>query len=243
MHTQNRHPLRAGLKAFVLMLIFGASLTVRLASAADPSIDRLLGKLPPPEKFVDPARNDPLAKEMLAAVQAHNFGTALEASRRLANKYPRSLAAQAYHGLLAVETRRFPEAAAACRKALSIRSDFSPAYIGLAVAELAQGNFRAAFLNFQRVTKVTPNAEIGWIGMSACAEKLGWRQDSLAYARRATVVAPTSAGAWYQLAREEDLFGDVHAASKAIARAHQLQRSKGQDGTTRSSGGPHGPTH
>jgi tetratricopeptide (TPR) repeat protein len=203
----------------------------------------LLSKLPPAEKFVDPARNDPLAKQMFAAAKAQNFGIALEASRRLANKYPRSLGAQAYHGLLAVAMRRFPEASAAYRKALSIRSDFSPAYVGLALAELAQSHFREAFLNFQRVTKITPNADIGWIGMSACAERLGWRHDSLVYARRATVVAPASASAWYQLAREEDLFGDVHAASKAVARAHQLQGSKGQNRTMRSSGGPHGPAH
>ena len=242
MHTQNRHTLRAVMKALALTLILCASITARVASAADPSIDRLLGKLPPPEKFVDPARNDPLAKEMFAAAKAHNFGTALEASRRLANKYPRSLGAQAFHGLLAVTTHRFPEAAAAYRKALLIRSDFSPAYVGLALAELAQSHFREAFLNFQRVTKVAPKADIGWIGMSACAERLGWRQDSLAYARRGTVVAPTSAGAWYQLAREEDLFGDLHAASKAIARAHQLQGSKGQNRTTRSSGDAPGQT-
>jgi tetratricopeptide (TPR) repeat protein len=231
------------MKTLVLALILCASIMARSASAADPSIDRLLGKLPQPEKFVDPARNDPLAKQMFAAAQAHNFGTALEASRRLAKKYPSSFGAQAFHGLLAVEMGRYPEASAACRKAIAIRSDFSPAYVGLALAELAQSHFREAFLNFQRVTKIAPNDDIGWIGMSACAERLGWRRDSLAYARRATVVAPTSAGAWYQLAREEDLFGDIHAASKAIARAHQLQGSKGRNRTTRSSGGAHGPTH
>jgi len=243
MYTQNRRNLRLVVKTLVLTLVLCASIMVRSASAADPSIDRLLGKLPAPEKFVDPARNDPLAKQMFAAAQAHNFGTALEASRSLARKYPRSFGAQAFHGMLALEMRRYPEASAACRKALAIRSDFSPACIGLAVAELAQSHFREAFLNFQRVTKIAPNADIGWIGMSACAERLGWRHDSLEYARRATVVAPASAAAWYQLAREEDLFGDVHAASKAAARAHQLQASKGQNRTTRSSGGAHAPTH
>jgi tetratricopeptide (TPR) repeat protein len=236
MHTQNLQTVRAGMKALVLMLIVGASITGRLASAADPSIDRLLGKLPPPEKFVDPARNDPLAKQMFAAAKAQNFGTALEASRRLAKKYPRSLGAQAYHGLLAVATRRFPEASAAYRKALSIRSDFSPAYVGLALAEVAQNHFREALSNFQQITKVAPKADVGWIGSSACAEKLGMPRDSLAYARRATVVAPTSAGAWYQLARAEGLFGDKQAAGKALARANRLRGSNGKNGITRSPG-------
>lgn len=226
MYSPNRQTLCVAMKALVLSLILCASIAASVASAADPSIDRLLGKLPAPEKFVDPARNDPLAKQMFAAAQAHNFGIALDASRRLANKYPKSLGAQAYHGLLAVSLRRFPEASAAYHKALSIRSDFWPAYVGLALSEAAQNHFREALSNFQRITKVAPKADVGWIGSSACAAKLGMRQDSLAYARRATVVAPTSAGAWYQLARAEELFGDKQAAGKALARANRLRSSK-----------------
>jgi tetratricopeptide (TPR) repeat protein len=226
LYTRSLFTLRALMKPLLLTLILCANIVAAVASAADPSIDRLLGKLPPPEKFVDPARNDPLAKQMFAAAKANNFGIALDASRRLANKYPRSLGAQAYHGLLAVAMRRLPEAAAAYRKALSIRSDFLPAYIGLALSEAAQNHFREALSNFQRITKVAPKADVGWIGSSACAEKLGMRQDSLAYARQATVAAPTSAGAWYQLAREEGLFGDKQAAGKALARANRLRGSK-----------------
>jgi tetratricopeptide (TPR) repeat protein len=229
MDTQNCRALRAVIKALLLTVIVCAGFAAGVVSAADPSIDRLLGKLPAPEKFVDPARNDPLAKQMFAAAKAHNFGIALESSRRLANKYPRSLGAQAYHGLLAVAVRRFPEASAAYRKALAIRSDFWPAYIGLALSEAAQNHFREALSDFQQITKVAPKADVGWIGSSACAEKLGKRQDSLAYARRATDVAPTSAGAWYQLAREEDLSGDKQAAGKALARANHLRGSKGQN--------------
>jgi tetratricopeptide (TPR) repeat protein len=229
LYTRNLFTLRPVMKTFVLTLILCAGIAAGVASAADPSIDRLLSKLPPPEKFVDPARNDPLAKQMFAAAKAQNFGIALESSRRLANKYPRSLGAQAYHGLLAIALRRFPEASTAYRKALSIRSDFLPAYVGLALAEAAQNHYREALSNFQRITKVAPKADVGWIGSSACAEKLGMRQDSLAYARRATVAAPTSAGAWYQLAREEGLFGDKQAAGKALARANRLRGSKGRN--------------
>jgi tetratricopeptide (TPR) repeat protein len=229
MHTQNCYALHAVMKASVLTVLVCAGFVAGIASAADPSIDRLLGKLPAPEKFVDPARNDPLAKQMFAAAKDHNFGIALEASRRLANKYPRSLGAQAYHGLLSVALRRFPEASGAYRKALSIRSDFWPAYIGLALSEAAQNHFREALSNFQRITKIAPKADVGWIGSSACAAKLGMRQDSLAYARRATVVAPASAGAWYQLARAEELIGDKQAAGKALARANRLRGSKGSN--------------
>src|SRR5205085_154968 len=107
------------MKSLLLSLIVCAGLTGSLASAADPSIDRLLNKLPAPEKFVDPAQNDPLAKQMLAALKAKNFGTALDTSRRLANKYPKSLGAQTIHGLIALAMRQFAEASTAYHKALA----------------------------------------------------------------------------------------------------------------------------
>jgi tetratricopeptide (TPR) repeat protein len=228
------------MKTLLFVLASCAALIVPNVSAADPSIDRLLGKLPPPEKFVDPAQNDPLAKQMFAAVKARNLGSALEASRRLADKYPKSLGAQVTHGLIALAMRRFPEATTAYRKALSIRPDFPGTYVGLALAEASQGHFRDALSNFQQLTRLAPKADIGWIGSSACAEKLGQRQQSLAFARRAAVVAPSSAGAWYQLAREEGLFGDKQAAARALARANQLQMAKPRTKPSRSSGGASG---
>ena len=213
-----------------------ATLLAAVASAADPSIDRLIRKLPPPEKFVDPAQNDPLAKEMAAAVKAHKLGPALEASRRLSNKYPKSLGAHAIHGLIALVMHRYPEASAAYRKALAIRSDFAPGYVGIALAEASQNHFREALSNFQQLTRLAPKSDIGWIGSSACAEKLGLRQDSIAYARRATVAAPASPTAWYQLAREEGLYGNKQAAAKALARANALKGSKPQVSRSRSGG-------
>jgi tetratricopeptide (TPR) repeat protein len=214
------------MKSFILMLpVFAAVLVTNALAAQDPSIDRLLGKLPPPEKFVDPAINDPLAKQMAAAAKAHNFGTALDASRRLADRYPKSLGAQMVHGMLALALRRFPEASAAYHKVLSIRPDFAAADIGLGLAEASQQHFRAALSDFQQVTRLAPKADAGWIGSSGCAEKLGRRQESLQYARRATAVAPSSAGAWYQLAREEGLSGNKQASANALARANQLERT------------------
>lgn len=214
------------MKFFILMLpVFTAVIVTNAFAAQDPSIDRLLGKLPPPEKFVDPAIRDPLAKQMVAAAKAHNFGTALDASRRLADRYPKSVGAQMIHGIFASLLRRFPEAASAYHKALSIRPDFAAAYLGLGLAEFSQQHFGTALTDFRQVTRLAPKADIGWIGSSACAEKLGRRQESLEDARRAAAVAPSSAGAWYQLAREEGLFGNKQAATNAFARANKLQKN------------------
>ena len=208
------------------LLSFAALIASNTFAAQDPSIDRLINKLPAPEKFIDPAINDPLAKQMVAAAKAQNFGTALDASRKLAARYPKSLGAQMVHGMFALSLRRFPEASAGYHKALSLRPDFAAAYVGLGVADFSQQQFRAALADFQQVTRLAPKAEIGWTGSSACAERLGRRQESLEYARRATVVAPSSAGAWYQLAREEGLFGNKQTAASALARANQLQRKR-----------------
>jgi tetratricopeptide (TPR) repeat protein len=220
--------------------IFAALLATSAFAAQDPSIDRLLNKLPPPEKFVDPAPNDPLAKQMIAAAKAQNYGAALDASRKLASKYPKSLGAHVVHGMIALSLRRFPEAVTAYRKVLSIRPDFVAAYVGLGLAEASQGHFREALVDFQQVTRLAPKADMGWIGSSACAEGLGRRQESLEHARRATVVAPSSAGAWSQLARVEGLFGNKQVAAKALARANQLQKKAPQRRPSRSAGGGSG---
>lgn len=198
------------------------------ATAADEAIDRLIGKLPPPQKFVDPAINDPLAKQMSAASKAHNFGIALDLSRRLAERYPKSLGAQMVHGLLSASMHQFSEASAAYHKALSIRPEFPGAYVGLGLAEASQNRFAAAFSDFQQVTRVAPQLDVGWIGCSACAERMGRRRDSLEFAKHATAAAPSSAGAWAQLAREEGVSGNSQAAAKDLARANALRRKAPQ---------------
>ena len=210
------------MKAFALTLLVFVGMIAGDAFAADPSIDRLLGKLPPPEKFVDPAMSDPLTKQIEAAAKAQNFGNALNAARQLAKRYPKSLGAQMVYGMAALSMRRFPEAAGAYRKALAIRPGLAVAYVGLGLTEASQQRFGAALSNFRQVTRLAPQAEVGWIGASVCAEQLGRRQESLEYARRATVVAPFSAGAWYQLAREEGISGNKTASAEAMSRANKL---------------------
>src|ERR1700719_53266 len=137
------------------------------AQAADESIDRLISKLPAAEKFVDPAINDPLTKQTKSAIQAHNYGVALDLSRRLASRYPKSLSSQMLHGFLAFSAQQFSEATRACNAALTIRPDFPPAYVGLGIVNIAQNRFDAALSDFQQINRVAPQSDIGWIGSSA----------------------------------------------------------------------------
>jgi tetratricopeptide (TPR) repeat protein len=198
--------------------------SVSAFAGKDPEIDHLLSKLPPPEKFVDPAMSDPLAKKMISATKARNFGAAFDDSRQLATRYPTSLGAQMVYGAFAQLAERFPEASTAYRKALTIKPNFAAAAYGVGLAEFSQEHYQIAFSHFRNVTRLAPTADLGWIGSSACAERLGRQPESLQYARRATTVAPTSPAAWIQLGRAESLSGNKTASTNAYARADQLNK-------------------
>jgi hypothetical protein len=91
-----------------------ANLVGTLALAQDASIDKLLSKLPPPEKLVkpsvqkavqqsDPAFKDPLVKQIVQAATVRNFPQALNLSRKLSEHYPRSAGAQCLRGITAYD--------------------------------------------------------------------------------------------------------------------------------------------
>jgi tetratricopeptide (TPR) repeat protein len=213
-------------------LIIAAALAAAspaVSRSEDATVDQLIKKLPPPETVarssiaLDPALRDPLTKQVVDSAKTMNFGNAYAASQKLAQRYPKSAVAQCLYGRFALFMRRYPEAAAAYRKALNDQPNLPVAYLGLGMSEAARQNFSAAMSDYRQVARLAPKADVGWIAMSACSEKLGHKSESLDYARQATAVAPSSAAAWLQVAREERLSGDQQAASKALARANQLQ--------------------
>src|SRR5436190_16573012 len=73
-------------------------------NAEDASVDRLIKKLPPPEKVIkaDPASRDPLVKQIDDAIKKMNFGNAYAMSRKLTARYPQSAGAHSIHGQLAL---------------------------------------------------------------------------------------------------------------------------------------------
>src|SRR6266436_2829842 len=102
------------------------------ALAQDASIDRLLNKLPPPEKLVkpsakraieqpDPAFKDPIGRQLYQALVTQNFPQALNLSRELTKRYPRSATSQCLRGSLALDFRQFSEASSCFRAATNIQ--------------------------------------------------------------------------------------------------------------------------
>src|SRR5947209_4387494 len=134
---------------------YAAALTLLTAFAGpdtfaqDPSIDKLLSKLPPPEKLAkppvqrameqpDPAFKDPTGRQIFQAIVTHNFPQALNLSRKLTERYPRSAASQCLRGALALDFRQFGEASSCFWAATHIQPKFALAHYGLPYVEEAQ---------------------------------------------------------------------------------------------------------
>jgi len=199
-------------------------------AAADSEIDRLLKKLPPPEKLVklnghvlrvsDPALRDPLVKQIDAAKQSNR---ALELSRQLAARYPSSAAAHYYVGYFASSEKRYPESSAEFRRALAIQPQLVLCHFSLAFVEWRQGHFSIALEHMRDVTKLEPRAAAGWAVLSLCAEMAGAPEESVAAARHLVALAPRQTAAWVRLAMAEKNVGNHAAAVQAWNNAVAVQ--------------------
>jgi tetratricopeptide (TPR) repeat protein len=218
--------------ASLILTFVLAALSLSAASAQDPSIDKLLKKLPPPEKLVkptvekavrqsDPALRDPLVPQIEAAARA-NAGRALDLSRKLSAKYPKSAGSECLHGILALDFRQYGEAGPAFRHAIAMSPNFSLAHLGLAAVEVFQDHYAAAIPPLKELTRLEPQYAFGWQALSDCALRCGRKQESVEYARRAAKLAPSSASAWLQLARAENAVGNAEGTLQALAHGAEI---------------------
>jgi superkiller protein 3 len=223
-----RPPL-ARVFVFALLIVSSGS----LLRAQDPSIDRLLNKLPPPERFqksplesalgqVDPAMEDPLLNEIGNAAGNRSLTRAMALTQKLIARHPHSPGAYCLQGILAYLNRQYVVASSNFRQALKERPSYSFAYFGLAAVELEQDHFGAAMPYLQQFTKLVPDSTTAWVTLSYCARRLGRNDEAARAARRAITLSPSSADAWVQLARAEKGLGHPLPAITALARAAQL---------------------
>jgi tetratricopeptide (TPR) repeat protein len=223
---------------FSLCCVLGVATFLSLSgpnasAATDAEIDRLLKKLPPPEKLVkrnenavrvnDPALRDPLVKQIEAAARARQSKRALNLARQLATRHPSSAAAHYYAGYFASEEKRYAESSAAFRRALAIQPRLALCHWNLSFVEWRQGHYNVALKHMRQVTKLEPRAAAGWAVLSMCAEMTGNWQESVVAARRLVVLAPRQTAAWVRLALAERNVGNNNAAIQAMNRAAQLQ--------------------
>lgn len=233
--------------ACVLCVAIFLFLAPPASAATDSEIDRLLKKLPPPEKLVkrnenvvrvsDPALRDPLVNQIEAAAKARQSKRALELTRQLAARYPSSAAANYYVGYFASEEKRLGEASAAFRRALAIQPRLVLGHLSLGFVEWRQSHYKDALHHMRQVTKLEPRAAAGWAILSMCAEVNGQWQESVMAARRLVVLEPRQTAAWVRLAMAEKHAGNHNAAVQAMNRAVLVQRG-GKPSTPQKSAPP-----
>jgi tetratricopeptide (TPR) repeat protein len=229
------NPMKPALpkSAAAIALIALTTLAVPVASAQDPSIDKLLKKLPPPEKLVkptvkravsqpDPALRDPLISQIVSAAESNNPGRALDYCRKLSAKYPKSAGSECLRGIVALTFDQYGEAASGFRHAIGIHPDFSLAHLGMAATEVFQNHYAAAIPHLKVVTRLDPDYGFGWQVLSDCSLRVGRKQESLEYALRATKIAPSSVSAWLQLARSQNAVGNGAATLQALSRGAEV---------------------
>ena len=227
-------PMKSHQKHLVcLALLFLALPFIGEARGQDPSIDRLLKKLPPPEKLVkpsvaraikqpDPALRDPLVQQIAAAAQSNNVSRALILARQLSAKFPNHAGVDCLHGLLAWMARQNAEADKAFRHAIALESSASLAQLGLAALAVENNRYSAALPHLRALTRIEPQYTFGWMALSDCALRTGQKQEALEAARKATALSPSSANAWLQLARTETALGHSEATLTALSRGAEV---------------------
>ena len=136
--------------------------------AEDASIDRLLGKLPPPEKIIkpsaqaqakqqDPALNDPLVVQIFTLAYMGKVSEARLYSRKLSEKYPRSEAPLILWGECAYRLRYYDEAAGVFRRATTVAPHDGYIWLELAKAENSLGHIGTALTAMTRAAEISPN--------------------------------------------------------------------------------------
>jgi tetratricopeptide (TPR) repeat protein len=227
--------LRARIAAGLSAITLTGSLA---ASEQDVSVDKLLSKLPPPEKLAkppvqraleqpDPAVRDAIVRQIIQSLVTRRWREALNLSRKLTERYPQSAGAFCLRGAIALDMRQLSEASSAFRTATNINPRLSLAHFELAVVEGDQGHFGAAIPHLKKVAELEPKLYLPYFALSDCAWQLGRKQESLDYARKSTSLAPSLSYTWIELARAENGLGHSEATLADIAKAAEVSPDNG----------------
>jgi len=130
-------------------------------------LNRLLSKLPPPEKLIkpsgpqarqriDPALEDPLFISAFTAAYKRDVSQARFYFRKLSEKYPQSEIALILWADFAYRLRYYDEAATAFRQALALAPNDAYAWMELVKAENSMGHIGAALNAMAKAAEISP---------------------------------------------------------------------------------------
>ncbi|HEV3409507.1 MAG TPA: tetratricopeptide repeat protein, partial [Chthoniobacterales bacterium] len=207
--------------------------------AQDPDIDRLIKKLPPPEKLVKPRAKaaieeqgdriakDPLFRDLSRALSAGKAAQALGIIQELEKKFPSNPAPPFLYGAFAWRLERYALAAPAFARAAALAPTFTEAHFGAGFCYMLTGQHKSALPHLREMTRQWPNYSLSWLLLSACTEYTGRMVESADHARRAAQLDPSSPAAWMQMARVERALRRPASAIAALTRAAQLLPNDG----------------
>jgi Flp pilus assembly protein TadD len=133
----------------------------------DASIDKLLGKLPPPEKIIKPSAQQPAQQKdpvfhdalFVYAFSAAYLGDLRQArfySRKLSEKYPQSEIPQLLCGEFAYRQHYYDEASKAFLRATTLAPRDAYAWMELAKAENTSGHTGSALNALSKAAEISP---------------------------------------------------------------------------------------
>jgi tetratricopeptide (TPR) repeat protein len=226
----------------LLLTMLGVLVRLNASGATDPDVERLLKKLPAPDKLVhadervlrmnDPAIHDPLVKQVVEASKAKQLKRALELSEQLAKRYPSSVLANCFTGYFYLVQHRYGDSAGAFRRALKIQPQFVVAHYYLGLAEWRRQHFDAALQQFRDITMLEPKVAGGWAVLSIAAEGAGFPEESVKAAKHLVELAPQQSAAWVRLAMAEYSAGNSAGAKQAWNKAVALRHTAKHPGKT-----------
>lgn len=125
-------------------------------------------------------------------------------------------------GIVLRELKRFDEAEVACRKALSLNSQYAPAHMNLAEQFKRRGRLRDAREHLQSALRLTPHSEVTRVSLGDVLVDLGETSAAIDLYREVIASSPTPAPIYVRLGIALRTLGDHAGAIEACQRAVDL---------------------
>ena len=129
-------------------------------------------------------------------------------------------------GIVLRELKRFDEAEVACRKALSLNSQYAPAHLNLAEQFKRRGHLREAREHLQSALQLTPNSETARVSLGDVLVDMGETSAAIDLYREVIAASATPAPIYVRLGIALRTLGDhagaIEACQRAVALAPQV---------------------
>lgn len=160
--------------------------------------------------------------------EQHDFNTASEVFKKVAERYPLSAAARTSLGVAHSQMNEIAEAEQNFGKALELDPAQAEAYRGLGLLELRRGDRKKAAANFERALELRPDSLEDALLFAGALGDGGEIERAVAVAERARARHPEAPGPLAMLGTLAAQKGDIEGATKYAQRALELAPDDGK---------------